>query len=146
VLTEASVTLSFGPTSGTVESAPAPIVDPVVRGATLRVRYDITGLTGSTDPTLVVSHPGRIESATGLFFRPAYTVPLTEPTGTVEVPVSALPGGGIYGVGIQDAPGGWFSRNDSAFAFARVAPTGDARPAPTAPSRWTAPSSSSPRR
>ena len=51
VLAEASVTLTFGPTNGTVKSAPAPIVDPVVRGATPRVRYDITGLTGATDLT-----------------------------------------------------------------------------------------------
>ncbi len=129
VLAQATVTLTFGPTDGTVDSAPAPIVDPVVRGSTLRVRYDITGLTSATNPTLVVSHPGRIESATGLFFRTSFTKALTEPTGTVDVPVSALAGGGIYGVGVQDAPGGWFSRNDSAFAFTRVAPTGDARPA-----------------
>jgi hypothetical protein len=32
-------------------------------------------------------------------------------------------------VGIQDAPGGWFRRNDSAFAFTRIAPTGNAQPA-----------------
>jgi hypothetical protein len=128
VVATASFSLTFGPTDGTVQSAQAPIVDPVVHGSTMRVRYDITGLTGATDPVLVVSNPGRVESATGLYFRPAYTVPLTSPTGTVDVPVSALPGGGIYGVGVQDSPGGWFSRNDSTFAFTRVAPTADRQP------------------
>jgi hypothetical protein len=128
VVATAHVSLTFGPTDGTVQSAQAPIVDPVVHGSTLRVQYDLTGLTGATNPTLVVSNPGRVESATGLYFRPAYTVPLTSPTGTVSIPVSALPGGGIYGVGVQDSPGGWFSRNDSTFAFTRIAPTGDRQP------------------
>ena len=128
VVAQANVALTFGPSDGTVNSVPAPIVDPVVHGSTLRVRYDIHNLTGATSPVLVVSQPGRIESATGLFFRPAYTFALTAPSGTVDVPVSSLPGAGIYGVGIQDAPGGWTSRNDSAFAFTRVAPTGDAQP------------------
>jgi Subtilase family len=129
VVAQANVAVTFGPSDGSVNSVPAPIVDPVVRGGRLHVAYDIHNLTGATSPTLVVSQPGRIESATGLFFRPAYTVALTAPAGTVDVPLSALPGSGIYGVGIQDAPGGWFSRNDSAFAFTRVAPTGDAQPA-----------------
>ncbi len=129
VVAQTSVALTFGPSDGTVNSEPAPIIDPVVNGGTLRVAYDIHNLTGATNPTLVVSHPGRVESATGLFFRPAYAVALTAPSGVVDVPVSALPGAGIYGVGIQDAPGGWASRNDSAFAFTRIAPTGNAQPA-----------------
>ncbi|GIH19390.1 S8 family serine peptidase [Rugosimonospora africana] len=129
IAARANATLTFGATDGTVDSAPGPIVDPVVHGSTLHVAYDVRNLTGATKPTLVVSQPGRIESATGLFFRPAYSVALTAPSGTVDIPVSALPGAGIYGVGIQDAPGGWTSRNDSAFAFTRLAPTGDAQPA-----------------
>jgi hypothetical protein len=128
VVATAPVSLTFGPTDGSVPSVQAPVVDPVVHGSTLQVRYDISGLTGATTPTLVVSNPGRVESATGLYFRPAYAVALTSPAGTVTVPVSALPGGGIYGVGIQDSPGGWFSRNDSTFAFTRIAPTGDRQP------------------
>ncbi len=129
VLAQAHFTLTFGPWDGTVQSVPAPIVPPVVRGPVIPVTYDITGLTGATDPILVVSHPGRVDTATGLFFRPSYTAPLTGTTGTIDVPVSALPGGGIYGIGIQDSPGGWFSDNDSAFTFIRVSPTGDAQPA-----------------
>jgi hypothetical protein len=128
VLASVDVAITFGPTDGSRPTVVAPIVPPVVHGTTLPVSYDITGLTGATNPTLVVSQPGRVESATGLFFRPSYTVPLSAQTGTVNVPVSALRGAGIYGVGIQDAPGGWLSRNDSTFAFTRIAPTGDAQP------------------
>src|SRR5882757_9731715 len=130
VVARADVSLTFGPTNGTVPSVVAPLVPSVVRGSTIPVRYDISRLTGATNPVLVVSQPGRIETATGLFFRPAYTVPLTVPTGTVNVPVSALSGAGIYGIGIQNGPGGWFSPNDSTFAFTRVAPPSDARPTP----------------
>jgi hypothetical protein len=129
-LAQATVTLTLGPTDGTVNSVEAPIVDPVVRGATMRVSYDIHNLVGATAPTLVVSHPGRVEPASGLFFRPTFRMPLTAPSGVVNVPVSDLPGAGIYGVGIQEAPGGWVSTNLSLFAFTRVAPTGDAQPAP----------------
>jgi hypothetical protein len=125
---QTSVALTFGPSDGTVNSVPAPIVDPVVRGGTLAVMYDMHNLTGATNATLVVSQPGRVEPASGLFFRPAFTAALTAPSGIVNVPVAALHGTGIYGVGIQDAPGGWVSRNDSAFGFTRIAATGDAKP------------------
>jgi hypothetical protein len=128
VVADVHFSLTLGPTDGTRESVPAPIVAPVQHGSTMRISYDITNLTGATNPTLVVSQPGRVESATGLFFRPSFTASLRSPTGTIDVPLSSLPGAGIYGVGIQDAPGGWASRNDSAFAFTRVAPTGDAQP------------------
>jgi len=128
VVAQASVTLTFGPTDGTVQSVPAPLVPPVADGPVIPVRYNISNLTGASSPVLVVSHPGRVESASGLFFRPSYTVPLTAPSGTVDIPVSALPGSGIYGIGIQNSPGGWFSTNDSAFAFTRVATAGDAMP------------------
>jgi len=130
VVAQATVVLTFGPTDGTVQSVRAPLAPASETGPGIPVRYDISRLTGATSPVLVVSHPGRVESATGLFFRPAYTAALTAPSGTIDVPVSALPGAGIYGIGIQDGPGGWFSRNDSAFAFTRVAPAGDAQPAP----------------
>jgi hypothetical protein len=129
IVARASVALTFGPSDGTVNSVPAPIVDSVVHGSTLRVSYDIHNLSGATSPVLVVSQPGRVEPATGLFFRPSFTAPLTSPSGTINIPVSALEGAGIYGVGIQEAPGGWASTNLSAFAFTRIAPTGDVQPA-----------------
>ncbi|HKC27127.1 MAG TPA: hypothetical protein VKB75_03855, partial [Jatrophihabitans sp.] len=128
VLARVGFSLTFGPTDGSRSSVPAPLVDAVVRGATMQVHYDITGLSGATNPVLVVSHPGRIDTADGLYFSPAYTAPLPATSGTITVPVAALQGAGIYGVGIQDSPGGWFSRNDSAFSFVRVAPTGDGQP------------------
>lgn len=139
VVAQARVTLTFGPTDGTVQSVPAPLAPAVENGPVIPVHYDISDLTGATSPTLVVSEPGRVDPATGLFFRPSYTVPLTAPAGTVDVPVSALPGAGIYGIGIQNSPGGWFSANDSAYAFTRVAPAGDARPEPPTLSAGGAP-------
>jgi hypothetical protein len=130
VLARASFTLTFGPTDGTVPSVPAPVVPPVVTGGVIPVRYDISHLTGATSPVLVVGHPGRVDPSTGLFFRPAFTTPLTAPSGTIDVPVSALDGAGIYGIGIQQSPGGWFSTNYSAYAFTRVSPAGSVQPPP----------------
>jgi hypothetical protein len=122
--------LTFGPTDGTTPSVLAPTVPPVVTGSTIRVHYDISNLAGANSPTLVVSQPGHVDPSTGLYFRPSYTAPLSQPTGVVDVPVSALQGGGIYGIGIQEAPGGWFETNLSAYAFTRVAPAGADQPAP----------------
>jgi hypothetical protein len=130
VVAQASFTLTFGPTGGTVPSVPAPVVPPVVHGGVIPVHYDISHLTGATSPTLVVSQPGRVDPSTGPVFRPAYTAALTAPSGTIAVPVSALHGGGIYGIGIQQSPGGWFSTNYSAYAFTRVSPTGSVAPPP----------------
>jgi hypothetical protein len=130
VIAQASITLTFGPCDGTVQSVQAPVAPPVVTGSVIPVQYNLTGLAGATDPVLVVSQPGRVDPVTGLYFRPSYTAPLTATTGTIDVPVSALDGAGIYGIGLQNAPGGWFSGNDSAFTFVRVSPAGDAQPAP----------------
>jgi hypothetical protein len=130
VVARTRFSLTFGPTDGTTSSVLAPIVPPTVSGATIPVQYDITSLTGAVDPTLVVSQPGHIDPATGLYFRPSFTAPLDDPTGTIDVPVSALQGGGIYGIGIQNAPGGWFSTNDSTYAFTRVVSGDGSQPAP----------------
>jgi hypothetical protein len=131
-LATATVTVTFGPSDGLSTYGLAPQVPPVVRGATIPVTYDLRGLVTATNPVLVVSEPGRIDPVTSAFFRPAYTVALTELSGTVRVPVSALSGGGIYGIGIQQAPGGTASTTYTNFAYLRVAPTADAKPpAPT---------------
>ncbi len=127
--------LTFGPSDGTTPSTVAPIVPATVTGSTIPVRYDISQLTGATNPTLVVSQPGHIDPATGLYFRPAFTAPLVDPAGTIDVPVSALQGGGIYGIGIQNAPGGWFSANDSAYGFTRVVSGNGSQPTPPTLSR-----------
>jgi hypothetical protein len=131
VVAQASFTLTFGPTDGTVPAVPAPVVPPVVRGGTIPVRYDISHLTGDSSPLLVVSEPGRIDPSDGSFsFRPGYTTPLTASSGTIDVPVSALQGAGIYSIGIKQSPGGANNTNYSAFAFTRVSPTGSVQPPP----------------
>jgi hypothetical protein len=123
-------TLTFGPWDGTTPSVAPPVVPSVVTGPVIPVSYNLTGLTGATDPTLVVSYPGRIDSASGLFFNAAFSVPLTQAQGTIYVPVSKLRGAGIYGIGVQDGPTlGWLSTNLSTFTFIRVSPTGTAEPA-----------------
>jgi hypothetical protein len=118
--------ITFGPADATIVAAAlAPKVPAVVRGAQIPVTYDLTGVTGLGTPTLVVSEPGRVDPSTGLFFHPSFTLPLTAPRATVQVPVSALQGGGVYGIGIRlDG-----SPDYSDFAFTRVAPGGDSRPA-----------------
>jgi hypothetical protein len=123
-------TLTFGPWDGTASSVAPPIVPSVVTGPVIPVTYNLTGLTGATDPTLVVSYPGRIDSASGLFFNAAYSVPLTQTKGTIYVPVSKLQGAGIYGIGVQEGPTlGWLSTNLSTFTFIRVSPAETAEPA-----------------
>jgi hypothetical protein len=120
LLADTPVTLTLGPTDGTSPSALAPVVPPVSDGSTIPVGYDISKISNPVNPTLVVSEPGRVDPVTGRFFRPAYSVPLRAPSGVIQVPVSALPGAGIYGIGVQSAPGGPLSSNYTAFAFTRV--------------------------
>jgi hypothetical protein len=129
VVATATFTLTFDATDGTVPDVQAPLVPPVVTGKVIPVHYDLSRLKGDTSPTLVVSEPGRVDPSTGLFFRPAFTAALTALSGTINVPVSALPGGGIYGIGIQQGPGDILSTNYSTFAFTHVAPTGTVAPA-----------------
>jgi hypothetical protein len=129
VVASAPITLTFGPTDGTAPNGLAPIVSAVSSGATIPVSYDISHVANPVDPTLVVSEPGRVDPVTGQFFRPSYTAPLSAPSGTVQVPVSALPGAGIYGIGVQSGPGGRSSTNYSTFAFTRVGPAVATQPA-----------------
>jgi hypothetical protein len=131
-LASTTVALTFGPSDGTSLSTLAPIVPAVSRGPVIPVRYDLSGVSPMTSPVLVVSEPGRVDPATGLFFRPAYSAPVTAVRGTIDVPVSALQGAGIYGIGIQSSPGGVTSTDYTAFAFTRVAPPDSAQPAPPA--------------
>lgn len=119
-----SFPLTFGPTDGIRIMAPAPKVPAMVDGPTITVAYDLTGVRQAdtpitlagipsdlysetvkySHPTLVVSEPGRVNPSTGLFFhldKPLYSVALPSLQGTVEIPVSALQGAGVYGIGIQ---------------------------------------------
>jgi hypothetical protein len=125
VLATATIPLAFTPVSGSPMPL-APVVPPVVHGSSITVRYNLAGLTGFTSPRLVVSPPGRVNPLQN-FFWPAFTMPLTAAAGTVHVPVRALAGDGVYGIGIQASPTA-FDYTD--FAVTRVASApSDARPA-----------------
>ncbi len=141
VLASVPVTLTLGPTDGTSPTALAPVVPAVASDSTIPVSYDISQISNPVNPILVVSEPGHVDPVTGRFFRPAYSVPLRAASGVVQVPVSALQGAGIYGIGIQSAPGGPNSTNYTAFAFTRVgAAQAVAPPAPTFSYQGSAPS------
>ena len=132
-LAQASVSMTFGPADATTQAVLAPIVPSVVNGATMHVLYDLTNVrSAGGSPRLVVSEPGRTAPDQRLF-RAIYTASLNNTKGAVDVPVSALQGGGIYGVAVAFGP---VATNPnirlplvSDFAFTRVAPTSAARPA-----------------
>lgn len=123
--------LTFGPADATSQELLAPQVPSVVTGSTIPVSYDYSHFKYPIlNPVLEVSEPGRIDTWTGQAFHPSYTVPLTTSKGTVQVPVSALQGGGVYGISItghQPIPC-WCD-----FAFTRVAPAGSGAARPPAP-------------
>ncbi len=132
LLAAATFSLTFGPADPTTEAILAPVVPSVVTGTTIPVQYDISGArTGGGQPRIVVSEPGHVDPDQ-IFYRTIYSRFLTGSKGTVEVPVSALQGGGIYGIAIAF---GDISLNSSAplpllsdFAFTRVASTTAGRP------------------
>jgi hypothetical protein len=133
VVAQTSFSMTFGPAAAKTTQLHAPIVPAVVTGATIPVSYDITNANLIGTPSVIVSQPGRIDPATGNLFHPAYIAPLPAGLkGTVNVPVSALQGGGIYGIAIAFGPVS-FKLNAplptlSDFAFTRVAPANDGRP------------------
>jgi hypothetical protein len=99
----------------------APVAPAVVTGKTIPVSYHLPA-TGATHPVLVVSEPGRplpLYYPVNLFHT-SYSVPLTAPSGTVDVPVADLPGGGIYGIGIDLNDGTGLQAVYSDFAVTRV--------------------------
>lgn len=116
---ESTFSLTFGAADPTTRASLAPIVPSQVSGPTIPVTYDLTNVRNVLNPTLLVSSAGRVNPSTGLFFYPAYSMPLPQLSGTVQVPVSALQGGGIYGIGIN-----YGSINGNAlysdFAYTRV--------------------------
>lgn len=114
------VSLTFGASDGTSESAPPPIVAPVVHDNTLKVSYDLTNVRNVSSPSLFISEPGRVNPSTGYLFRPSYTVALPQRKGTISVPISRLQGDGIYGItlGLRTAPSGGTEVSD--FAYTHV--------------------------
>jgi hypothetical protein len=125
VLANATIPLTFTPVSGSPQPL-APTVPAVTTGPDITVHYDLTGQTAFTDPVLLVSAPGRM-TPLDRYYKPVYSMPLTATSGTATIPVSALQGGGIYGIAIQASPA---TPKFSDFAFTRVQDTpSDAQPA-----------------
>lgn len=136
LLAQSIFSLTFGPADATTTAVLAPDVSAVVAGSSIAVRYNLERSRGFTQPKLIVSRAGRfdpISSAFGSYFNVDYAVPLSARSGTVQVPVNALEGGGIYGIGIvngtaQPDPYAPFPTY-SDFAIVRVAPAPSNRPA-----------------
>lgn len=101
-LAQTTFTLTFGPSQQTTERVLAPNVAPVTTGPTMNIAYDFSAFPSAllANAQLFVSHPGRVNAYSGNLFYPAYIQPLYQSKGTVTVPVSALQGDGIYGIGI----------------------------------------------
>ena len=100
-------TLTIGPSNGQYAEATAPVAPATVAaGHSVTVHYDITDVTGVSDPELVVSTAGHWNPALAPIFSGAWSTPLTPGTaGTVTVPASAFDdGGAIYGIGVLQAP------------------------------------------
>jgi len=75
-LAKVSFALNFGPADATTRGMHAPLVPAVVSGPTIPVTYDLRGVRNVSNPTLLVSEPGRLNPATGFIYRPLYRVPL----------------------------------------------------------------------
>lgn len=114
----------------------APIVPPVASGSSIPVQYDLSGITDITSAAIQVSEVGRGDPSS-IFSPPgydSYTVSIQPGSkGTIHVPVSALHGGGMYGVMIVfNGPAG----NGGVFndvAAMRVVGPGESRLRPAAP-------------
>jgi hypothetical protein len=128
---ESTIQLTFGPPATSSRLALAPIVPPVVSASMIPVTYDFRSYPRQllSAPTLNISMPGNAShqlSEIGLY--PYYSVPLSAQTGTVNVPVSALPGTGTYTIWIDFQSGtSTFPSDISDLAFTRV-DAGTARP------------------
>jgi hypothetical protein len=137
VMAQTTFSLTFGPAASKTTGVLAPVVPPTVTGSTIPVAYDITNANYPGNASVVVSEPGRFDPATGSIFHPSYVAPLPGGSlkGTVNVPVSALQGGGIYGIAIAFGATSFKlyypTPTLSDFAFTRVAPADNGRP--TAP-------------
>jgi len=116
--------LTFGPPATNSRLVFAPVVPAVVSGQSIPVSYDFTGypraLLGS--PTLNVSPPGiGAHQLPDIGLYPYFSLPLSAPKGTVNVPVSALAGAGTYTVWIDLQSGTTtFPSDISDLAFTRV--------------------------
>src|SRR5262249_42750868 len=92
-----------------------------------QVSYNLSktrAMTGS--PMLVVTEPGRFASSSAFVEHIIYSQPISTPVGTMTIPVSALQGAGLYGVGVVSTEGGFQYTTD--FATVRVQQGSAARP------------------
>jgi Subtilase family len=128
-LAESTFQLTFGPPPASSRLVLAPNAPPVVSGSSIPVTYDLRGYPRSllTAPALDVS----LEDIGGTIIDgpPLYSIPLTAPAGTVNVPVSALAGAGMYTMWIDLNPGVPTGSDVSDVVVTRV-DAGTARPAP----------------
>lgn len=130
VVAQTTFLLTFGPADALSEQVHAPNVPATVTGATIPVSYDLSGALGLSNPKLIVSDPGRFTPQWCVCaFHARYSVPLTATRGTVQVPVSALEGSGIYGISIELGPSPYGYPYYSDFAFTRVGSANTSRPA-----------------
>lgn len=125
---QGTVELDFGSTDGTSIVAPAPHVPGVVAGSSFQVTYDVSKARLMNNPMLVVSEPGRFTASWGFVVHFIYTVPLSQPSGTVTIPTSALQGAGIYGVGVAGTDPTHNTKHLSEMALVRVQAGSAARP------------------
>ncbi len=128
---ESTFSLTFGPPATSSRLVLAPKVPPVSSGSTIPVTYDLRGYPAEKlrAPVLNVSFPG-IDALqfVGIGLYPYYSIPLSAPNGTVNVPVSALAGAGTYTIWVDLQPGRTeFPSDISDLAFTRV-DAGTARP------------------
>lgn len=113
-------TLAVGPSDGHYVEATAPHAPAVVKnGSSVTVSYDLTGVTGLSDPQLVLSTVGHWSPTAGPNFSAAWHQSLTGTTGTVTIPASAFTGGGLYGVGIVQSG---FGGNPQLSTYGEFAP------------------------
>ncbi len=108
VLARSDETVTFGPTDGTHEMAPAPVVAPVTAaGKSVAVHYDLTGIpdTELSSPELIISSINHWSPFAAPLYRIAYSVPITATSGTISVPASVFAaGGGVYGAAVMQNP------------------------------------------
>jgi hypothetical protein len=130
-------TLAIGPSDGRYVEATAPVAPATARtGQAVTVRYDVSNVTGTDNPQLVVSTVGHWNPVAAPIFSAAWHQALTMTTGTVTIPASAFHGGGgIYGIGIVQAHFGGIPRTVS---YGGVRPHPDRRRHAGRPSRGTA--------
>jgi hypothetical protein len=117
-----SVALTFSAADSDNEGVLAPLVPATVTGPTIHVVYDLSDVRNVSNPTLLVTEPGRSVPYTRGLVR-ALAFPLSSLKGSVDVPVSELQGAGIYGLTIQWGGFHYYAGTIpfySDFAFTRV--------------------------